>query len=353
MKIGILTHHYISNYGAFLQAYALQEYLRKTYPSAEVRMINYINRRHYLINTGGFFRFYPGTETPAGWLDKTRQPRMFRKMQKEKLCLTKEVATAEQVAAMGFDLIFIGSDEVWNYEDAKSYDPIKFGCGLTGGKLKLAAYAPSVRRVSEFSHIPPEAVEGIRSAFSAISVRDENTGKLVAAAGGGEAVQVLDPTFLDRLPARRSERVEKLTSAPYILFYHCDGMEASEYQKITEDAHKHGLIVLGAGENCRYFDANTASLDPFEWMALFEHAQIVYTGTFHGTVFSILNRRQIRFHISIESRRQKIRMLTELLGIDVASGYIDYDKVYEKIGQLQKVSRDYIDHAVSLPNEAD
>ena len=53
MKIGILTHHYIINYGAFLQAFALQEYLKKAYPKAKILLINYVNRKHKIINTGG------------------------------------------------------------------------------------------------------------------------------------------------------------------------------------------------------------------------------------------------------------------------------------------------------------
>ena len=57
MKIGILTHHYIKNYGAFLQVYALQETLKKLYPEAIVEVINYINRKHNIINILGWYRF--------------------------------------------------------------------------------------------------------------------------------------------------------------------------------------------------------------------------------------------------------------------------------------------------------
>ena len=64
MKIGILTHHYINNFGAFLQAYALQEAVQQMYPQDEVVMINAINLKHFIINTGGWFRF----------LSKEREP---------------------------------------------------------------------------------------------------------------------------------------------------------------------------------------------------------------------------------------------------------------------------------------
>ena len=41
-KNGILTHHYIHNYGAFLQGYALQEAVKKLYPNDEVYMIDFV-----------------------------------------------------------------------------------------------------------------------------------------------------------------------------------------------------------------------------------------------------------------------------------------------------------------------
>lgn len=39
MKIGILTHQYINNYGAFLQAWALREAIAELFPNDEVQII--------------------------------------------------------------------------------------------------------------------------------------------------------------------------------------------------------------------------------------------------------------------------------------------------------------------------
>lgn len=40
MKIGILTHQYINNYGAFLQAWALREAISELFPEDEVQIID-------------------------------------------------------------------------------------------------------------------------------------------------------------------------------------------------------------------------------------------------------------------------------------------------------------------------
>ena len=71
MKIGILTHQYINNYGAFLQAWALREAIAELFPNDEVQIIDYVNLKHFIINAGGWFRFYKnkvsrlGTENQA------------------------------------------------------------------------------------------------------------------------------------------------------------------------------------------------------------------------------------------------------------------------------------------------
>ena len=77
MKIGILTHHFIANFGAFLQAYALQEAIKREHPNDEVVIINYIHLKHFIINTGGWFRFYAGRETISEWIQKIQLPRTF------------------------------------------------------------------------------------------------------------------------------------------------------------------------------------------------------------------------------------------------------------------------------------
>ena len=56
MKIGILTHQYINNYGAFLQAWALREAIAELFPNDEVQIIDYVNLKHFIINAGGWFQ---------------------------------------------------------------------------------------------------------------------------------------------------------------------------------------------------------------------------------------------------------------------------------------------------------
>lgn len=139
MKIGILTHHYINNFGAFLQAYALQTALQEMYPNDEVQIIDCMNVKHFVINAGGWFRFYKNKETLSDWLQKIKLPITFAKARKKYMALTPTCYNAKDIEKLGLDYIVVGSDEVWNYQETKGNAKVKFGVGLE--KEKLVAYA--------------------------------------------------------------------------------------------------------------------------------------------------------------------------------------------------------------------
>ena len=88
MKIGILTHQYINNYGAFLQAWALREAIAELFPNDEVQIIDYVNLKHFIINAGGWFRFYKNKESLSDWVQKIRLPITFAKARKKYMNLT-------------------------------------------------------------------------------------------------------------------------------------------------------------------------------------------------------------------------------------------------------------------------
>ena len=351
MKIGILTHHTINNFGAFLQAWALQEKLKALFPEDEVWMINYIIPKQNIINVGGFFRFYPGAETPKSWLQKIGQPAIFAGERKQFFHLTKPVHNAAQINALGLDCIVIGSDEVWNYLDPKSFSLIKYSAGLTA--KRIVAYAPSTGKADGTD--APQAVKEAMQGFTALSARDKGACTLCQNTVGKTPVMVCDPTFLSTTPAVDNEKIRTLTAKPYVLFYYCNGIPRALKQKIVERAHQKGLAVLGAGEYDALYSEMAIRLTPFEWVELFRRAEYVYTGTFHGVVFSILNKKNFRVYASIDSRVRKIAALLSQFGIGDRTlsektldeeAPIDYETVYRYIDSLRTESSDYLKQAV-------
>ena len=265
MKIGILTHQYISNYGAFLQAWALRQAIAELFPEDDVQIINYINLKHFIINAGGWFRFYKNRETLKEWLEKIKLPRTFAKARKRDMVLSSRCFNTRQINALGFDCIIVGSDEVWNYKDSKGNAELKFGIGLTC--RNLIAYAPSVGKAASEEEPPQYVIDGIRK-FKRISARDDLTEQLVERVTGTTPTRVLDLTFLTRFP-RADLRVSK---KPYILFYYCEKLPEQILNQIFSYAKAHDLAVYGAGECDKRYSAITVNLTPFEWIEMFRNA---------------------------------------------------------------------------------
>lgn len=351
MKIGILTHHYINNYGAFLQAYALQNAVSDLFPDSTVEIINMINIKHFIINTGGWFRINKYNDNLMTWIDKTKVPRVFGKSRKEYMVLSKLCFSVSQLNKLKYDHIIVGSDEVWNYLDKKSVAPVKFGIGIENSNL--IAYAPSVGK-SNGDNIPTYVSEGMKL-FSCISSRDVLTSNLVEKITGKRPVDVLDPTFLSEFPNANIKRVKK----PYILFYYCENMPENIRNQIFSHARKHNFAIYGAGESNKIFSGRTIDLSPFEWVEMFRNASYVFTGTFHGTVFSILNRKPFSVFLTNESRIKKVNALLNHFNIisreikegfvfdyDVMANSVDYDEVWKIIEQDKKRSIEFIKESI-------
>ena len=357
MKIGILTHHSINNFGAFLQCWALQEKLKDLFPNDEVWVINYIIPKQNVINVGGFFRFYPKSETVKSWFNKISQPGIFAKARKAYLNLTKPVYNADQINSLGLDCVVVGSDEVWNYLDGKGFSLVKFSCGLNA--KRIVAYAPSTGKAT--GDAIPEQVRAAMRGFTALSARDKGAQMLCEKALGITPELVCDPTFLCDTPKIDSEKIDRLTERPYVLFYYCNGIDHDLKKKIVDGAREKGYEVLGAGEYDKLYSQMSIKLNPFEWAELFRRASYVYTGTFHGVVFSILNRKNFRVYASIESCVKKIDALLSQFGIGSRSlapdsvfcedDSIDYDKVYEYIEALRQSSGAYLQKAIGGTDE--
>lgn len=351
MKIGILTHHFIANFGAFLQAYALQKAIQHEVPGAEVKIINYVHLKHCIINNGGWFRFYVNRETPRAWLSKIQLPYTFWKARQEHMNLTPLYFNTSGVNSENFDVIVVGSDEVWNFSDPKSDAEIKFGVGLNC--QRLVAYAPSVGN-STADDVPQYVKDGLAK-FKAISVRDMLGQDLVESITGQRPRKVLDPTFLIEFPIEELE----LPNKDYILFYYAEHLPEKIKKQIFEYAHEHGFAVYGAGECDKAYTDITVNLTPFQWVQMFRNARFVITGTFHGVAFSIENQRQFKVFLTQKNRIKKVNDLLSNLNItnrniddnyifdlDNPTDEIDYEAVNEMIKVYKASSLQYLSNAI-------
>ena len=108
-------------------------------------------------------------------------------------------------------------------------------------------------------------------------------------------------------------------------------------------------------ENVKQYTDITVDLAPFEWVEMFRNADFVFTGTFHGAVFSILNERPFKVYLTNESRIKKVGALLKELHIpnrkidknfkfdlEKMRNEIDYDVVNKIIDEKREASIEYL-----------
>ena len=162
------------------------------------------------------------------------------------------------------------------------------------------------------------------------------------------------PSDLEGMPLKAKRK-------PYILFYYCENLPENILNQIFSYAKEHGLAVYGAGECDKRYSEVTVNLTPFEWVEMFRNAEFVFTGTFHGAVFSILNRRQFKVYLTNESRIKKVTaLLSELqitnrpikedfcFDLESMKSEINYEKVYDVIEQNRQSSKQYLKDAIGM-----
>ena len=132
MKIGIFTFHVAHNYGAVLQAFALQHKLREL--SHDVEFVNY--KPAYLTKPYGIFPTdIIFSENPKAILKKLinytatihknlARRRAFNKFIDERLQVGPQL---DDGVAGTYDAYVFGSDQIWNFNMTGGFDDIYFG----------------------------------------------------------------------------------------------------------------------------------------------------------------------------------------------------------------------------------
>lgn len=278
MRIGILTFHTTSNFGATLQCYALFRHLKSD--GHEVEVVNYAPPgvrdyyRHDLFRNRG-----------RSWRNIGRVLR-FWFFNRSRLRLSgPAMRRPEELAGLAarYDLLLVGSDEVWKVEPPlRPLDASFYLDFADRERTRLVSYAASASTKTDLRAVAAVAGPLLRR-FHALSVRDPNTGAMVAELLGGRApLEVLDPTYLwDFLP----ETERPLVSGEYLALY--GWLEREQWGPMREFASRLGLSVVSVGMRSKRADRSVMDVGPSEWMRVLRHARYIVTDFFHGAAFAI------------------------------------------------------------------
>lgn len=382
MKIAIATifrgNH---NYGGMLQAYALQRKIKDLVPkSYEVKTLNYQSAHNPLYpSLLSRCRQYSLTQI----IEKFMMTRIERKtyLIADKLKVRHELFnqfSSEYISqstlynvddidkiAQDFDVLICGSDQIWN---PNVINRVLLGDLGSNNQMHLISYAASIGRTILSDYEKGYYIPRLNK-FEKISVRENSAKKILDELNIEQTVDVvLDPTMLLEYGDWNRITSERLIEVPYVLLYSFSDCRLKH--QLVEYYKKMGLKVFYipyAKQKYNTFDGKCKmiplwDIGPREFLSLIKYANVVYTDSFHGTVFSILfnkefyvyNRNKGNSRTSMNSRiydlLKTLGLETQLLtnkGFDFSNRQkIEYDTVNRVIKKYRNASLDWLKNAL-------
>lgn len=335
MRIKILTTYDVYNYGASLQAFALQTYLMDLGNNVEIinyqpeyltrkydyRWVNPESRMSHNNITRFIYRIlkYVQRQTTLG------RKRKFDDFNHKILKETKHIYYTYKDLCQSTpeaDLYIVGSDQIWNvfYETGRDK---AFYLDFVNKGIK-ASYAASF----SFLDIDNENLERIRkslSTFKAVSVR-EYQGLDILNKIGIKGTWVLDPVFLLTIDKWKTLMSDFKKTEPYLLVYDFEGNSLLE--KFAKNyAKKKELKIYSITDTYPrlYADKNFNNAGPKEFLSLIYGCDAFVSNSFHGTAFSIMFHKPVFvFNRNRHKVNSRMQSLMKLFGLERC---IIYDEV--------------------------
>lgn len=366
MKVGTLTFHNANNYGAVLQAYALTEWLKQNNVEAEV--VNYQSRIYKKYKT---FRKHLYKRAPylfavdlIKYKNKNKRNKNFDAFRERYLPVSSDEYFGEKDfkdITTKYDFFICGSDQIWNPEITKGFDPIYFLDFVKDPKKKIA-YAPSValKSLTEFQIAD---VSKYLSTYKSLSIREQEAIDMLQPYCSKNISKVCDPVFLlDR------NCYDKITSSKYegekFAFLYIVG-KASKFKNVIANAEKiakqKGIklyyLVDGDKTFCRIKGTNVFGCNPSDFLSLIKNAEFVISNSFHATAFSIIFSTQFTTFLK-DGTGSRMENLLKSFGLEkrilkkyqkeMQEEIIDYNNLKQSIQNYRESSVDYLLNALGL-----
>lgn len=204
-----------------------------------------------------------------------------------------------------YDAFIVGSDQIWNPHLIQSTD-INFLTFVPA--LKKICFSPSIA----VDEIPDDIYEDFKKGimtFDRISIREEIGAELVnQIIGDKRAVSTIDPTLcVEKEQWELLSKQIKKKEGNYIVVYILgnEPFELSSDLKYFVEKYGYEVVYIGIKSN----------FNPKLFINLINHAKLVCTDSFHGTVFSLIFNKPVIIYTRYDknvSMNSRLESLTNL-----------------------------------------
>lgn len=369
MKIALLSFHNAANYGAALQAYALQRALLDM--GFDNEYINYQNQhrknsysmRHHIIDSLKNNDFKGAIKYILGAPFMSLRKIKFKKFYKDNLTYTTEVFSTPNEARLlnsKYNKFIVGSDQVWNFKNNGSDDA--FFLSFVDDDSKKISYSSSFG-ISEIPDDYRYIYSKYLSRIHYLSVREQFGVELVKKLTKKEAVLVLDPVFLLSKEQWIQLANTKINSKSYIFSYTNKPNQLESFINSTQYNLKDKyMFKLSRNINpCDFINNKIRvkyTMSPSEFLSVIRDAELIVSASFHCIALSIiLNKPFVAILTGDKGKDERILSILSILGLEKrifsdkmtlnhVEEAINYEMVNEKIEIMKSSSVDFLNKAI-------
>ena len=343
MRAGIVTFHEADNFGAVLQAYALQQTLNKL--GAESTFVSFTDKAKKEET------YFPTKGPTAVFAQRIisegkKREELFKKFREQYMKCSRDYNLKDKESINSdFDCFIAGSDQIWNFR-IPGVDE-RFFLTFAEDKKKYS-YAASFGS-EEFPEKGKSWCADQLNSFQKISVRESSGQKIVKELTGRDAEVSLDPTLL----LSKEEWLDIASDPgdkPYYLLFMVK-YDADLHKKAKEKAEADGMelriITAAFMPQCGFPAWSQVSVN--DWVGLMAHSSGTFTNSFHGTAFSLMFERPVAVAGNAGELAKRNGRMEDLLGkaglIEAMGGDLakpESGKIFENLKEDRKASINYL-----------
>lgn len=361
-KVGIITFHTADNYGAVLQAYALQEYIRR-HLKCDVEIIDFntpIHEQEHRIfkPAPDIFRLIIyGLFNLVHYFSLKQRIKRFKEFRLKRLHLSSRRYTSEYDFLNNiqqYDFYISGSDQVFNpkvrYRDC-------YYLGFPKNRGKKIAYAPSFG-LSAFSQEDTAYIKRMTSDFGLLSCREKNGADFLSSLLNREIPVVCDPVFLLTKQEWEAHIPRCSENEPFIFVYDlCGGYQDIELAKKVSHALGNIKIICATTHTRVYYSGVKVfrNMGPFELLSYIRGSECVVTDSFHGTALSLVLEKKVISYIANKKVSSRIESVAKSLGVENQIIYdiksfewndIRFNNYRKELNQFTEYSKQFLSNAL-------
>lgn len=358
MKIGIITFHDASNYGACLQAQAtiaaFNIYVK------DVEIINYTNKyrkgiydpKQKIISSLRAFKLKDIILYTFGYYGIVSRNQNFRYYREKHLRISKNIIRNSKELnsfAINYTTIVAGSDQIWNLKNNGA--DLNYLLKFSSNKHKTISLSSSMTSTSIPSNISKEFFALLKR-IKHLSVRESETKFLIEEKLKIKVEETLDPVLLFDRDYWDQFISKKIKIKNYDLVY-------VNNTRFFPKSRKQ-IISIGSFHFKHIFSPSVRILNnhgPSEFIYLIKNANFVHTSSFHGVIMCLIYNKPFNVYLSGDKGRDsRIKNLLDKFDLlntaiwpnqkNVTGKNIDFSIFNSKIITLRNKTFNFIKNSI-------